>query len=254
MYFDNAHNFILQLAVELGLIRAGLIVFVPVMCLYIFKPWQKTNAAQRVACVVFLLLIIHSLLEMPLWHPKFLLLFGLCMGTMFSVEPTIQKLRPALLKIRNILSSPWTSRLYATILIGLTILVAKDYIWVSQSYLNKSMRLQQFAQEPLAAAKDAVFFVPHADFAKLSFTETSNSNAREINELANRLLHFEAVPIVVGALIESYWLLDEKQDVIFHANRYKMLNPSMYNVSMLGWGKKYPLLFDYLQNSLPASH
>jgi O-antigen ligase len=254
MYFDNAHNFILQLIVELGLIRAGLVLLVSAVCLYIFKPWRQTDAPARCAWTIFLLLIIHSMLEMPLWHPKFLLLLGLSMGVMFSFIPKVNTLPPAMLRLYNLSSSPWISRGYALVLICLSFWVAKDYLWVSQPYFSKSMRFQAYALVPLDATKNAVFFVPHADFAKLILTKTTIANAREINELANRVLHFEAAPIVINPLIESYWLLGEKQEVNFHALRYERLFPSKYAESVNNWEKTSPELFEYLQKNLPIAN
>jgi O-antigen ligase len=252
-YFDNAHNFVLQLAVELGLIRTGLVLLVPIVYLYIFKPWQAKKASVRTAWTVFLLLIIHGLLELPLWHPKFLLLLGLSMGFMFLYQPNVQPKKPVILKLYRAFSRPWISKVYAAILLSLSIWVAQDYVWVSQPYFDVSMRLRSYAETPLDATKNAVFFVPHADFATLSLTKTSEENAQEINDLANRLLHFEATPIVIGALVESYWILGDKEKVNYHAERYKKLYSSMYEVNLRAWKKTSPDLFIFLKDKLPIA-
>lgn len=88
-FFDHTHNLPLQLAVELGLPLALL-----VLGLLIWGLWQAFDRSRRVdgpagtalrACFVMVLLMaLHSQLEYPLWYAYFLLptafAWGLCLG------------------------------------------------------------------------------------------------------------------------------------------------------------------------------
>lgn len=88
-FFDHTHNLPLQLAVELGLPLAGLVLGLLATAL-----WQAgrrsvaasgvTGAALRAAFVMVLLMALHSQLEYPLWYAQFLLptalAWGLCLG------------------------------------------------------------------------------------------------------------------------------------------------------------------------------
>jgi O-antigen ligase len=92
-FFDHTHNLPLHLAVELGLPLAGL-----VLALLAFALWcafrnafqaggdaqHKPASPLRAAFVMVLMILVHSLLEYPLWYAYFLLpaafAFGLCLG------------------------------------------------------------------------------------------------------------------------------------------------------------------------------
>ncbi len=88
-FFDHTHNLPLQLAVELGLPLALLI-----LCLLLWALWQAFDRTRRVdgpegtalrSCFVMVLLMaVHSQLEYPLWYAYFLLptafAWGLCLG------------------------------------------------------------------------------------------------------------------------------------------------------------------------------
>jgi len=88
-FFDHTHNLPLQLAVELGLPLAALVLALLLWALY--RAWslalagEADDAAMRRAALVMVLMIsLHSLLEYPLWYAYFLLpavfAFGLCLG------------------------------------------------------------------------------------------------------------------------------------------------------------------------------
>ncbi len=73
--FDHAHSLPLQLAVELGLPAAGLILGIFALGLWRIARRIRTNASHEMAAAAALLLVvlIHSLLEYPLWFSYFLL-------------------------------------------------------------------------------------------------------------------------------------------------------------------------------------
>ena len=88
-FFDHTHNLPLQLAVELGLPLAGLVL--GLLALALWQAWRRTRAvtdetgaALRAAFVMVLLMALHSQLEYPLWYAHFLLptalVWGLCLG------------------------------------------------------------------------------------------------------------------------------------------------------------------------------
>lgn len=87
-FFDHTHNLPLQLAVELGLPLAALILALLACALWsAFKAARDADDEQaylRPAFVMVLLIAVHSQLEYPLWYAYFLLptafLLGLCLG------------------------------------------------------------------------------------------------------------------------------------------------------------------------------
>jgi Virulence factor membrane-bound polymerase, C-terminal/O-Antigen ligase/Protein glycosylation ligase len=95
-FFDHTHNLPLQFAVELGLPLAALVLALLGWALWragrkCLRPIDSNQGAspQRAAFVMVLLILVHSLLEYPLWYSYFLLptafVFGLCLG-----EPTAE--------------------------------------------------------------------------------------------------------------------------------------------------------------------
>ena len=88
-FFDHTHNLPLQLAAELGLPLASLVLGLLVWGLW--QAWRRcsalsdeTGAPMRAAFVMVLTMALHSLLEYPLWYAHFLLptglIAGLCLG------------------------------------------------------------------------------------------------------------------------------------------------------------------------------
>jgi O-antigen ligase len=92
-FFDHTHNLLLQLAVELGLPLAALVLALLGWALW--RAWADAHRADpaadsaqssmpRAAFAMVLMILIHSQLEYPLWYSYFLLpaafAFGLCLG------------------------------------------------------------------------------------------------------------------------------------------------------------------------------
>jgi Virulence factor membrane-bound polymerase, C-terminal/O-Antigen ligase len=91
-FFDHTHNLPLQFAVELGLPLAALVL--GLLGWGLWRAWRNclrppepdgTPSPQRAAFVMLVLILVHSMLEYPLWYAYFLLptvfLFGLCLAT-----------------------------------------------------------------------------------------------------------------------------------------------------------------------------
>lgn len=92
-FFDHTHNLPLQLAAELGLPLAALVMALLLWALY--RAWSlalsgeaEDQSMRRAALVMVLMISLHSLLEYPLWYAYFLLpavfAFGLCLGVRAS--------------------------------------------------------------------------------------------------------------------------------------------------------------------------
>jgi hypothetical protein len=89
-FFDHTHNLPLQLAVELGVPLALLVLGLLGWALY--RAWRAARECAdpalaltlRAAFVMVLMMAVHSQLEYPLWYAYFLLptafAFGLCLG------------------------------------------------------------------------------------------------------------------------------------------------------------------------------
>jgi O-antigen ligase len=108
-FFDHTHNLPLQLAVELGLPLAALLLALLAWALY--AAWRNARDAGgaeapmlRAAFVMVLMITLHSQLEYPLWYAYFLLpaafAFGLCLGGTPDAEPPVAtelRMRPLMI-------------------------------------------------------------------------------------------------------------------------------------------------------------
>jgi O-antigen ligase len=88
-FFDHTHNLVLQFAVELGVPLATLVL--ALLAWALFAAWREAkDSPRRAGLVMVLLILLHSLLEYPLWYAYFLLptafAFGLCLGGQ-GIEP-----------------------------------------------------------------------------------------------------------------------------------------------------------------------
>ena len=75
---DNAHNLPLHLAVELGLPVALLLCGLGVWLVWRSEPWREANPTRQMAWAVLALIMLHSMLEYPLWYGPFQIATALC--------------------------------------------------------------------------------------------------------------------------------------------------------------------------------
>ena len=81
---DNAHNLPLHLAVELGVPLALLVCGTGLWLVWRAKPWRERDATRQLAWSVLAVIMLHSMLEYPLWYGPFQMAFGLCIGLLWQ--------------------------------------------------------------------------------------------------------------------------------------------------------------------------
>ncbi|MDH5537804.1 MAG: Wzy polymerase domain-containing protein [Rhizobacter sp.] len=95
-FFDHTHNLPLQFAVELGVPLATLVL--ALLAWSLWRAWQPGRQADpgralmaRAAWMMVLMVLVHSMLEYPLWYAYFLLpaafALGLCLGLQGAAAP-----------------------------------------------------------------------------------------------------------------------------------------------------------------------
>ena len=177
-FFDHTHNLPLQLAVELGLPLAAL-----VMALLLWGLWRAARtawarpgtlgAAQRCALVMVLMIGLHSLLEYPLWYAYFLLPAAWAWGFALG-RPT---------------TSPARSR--ALPLAGLALAAGAVFsVWDYQrvaAIFSAPEGAEPLAQR-IAAGQHSLFFAHHADYAAVTSTAPPASDSAAFDRAAHYLL------------------------------------------------------------------
>jgi len=213
---DNAHNLPLHLAVELGIPAAVLICGSFLWMVFAAKPWRESDPTRLMAWGMLGAIVLHSLLEYPLWYGPFQLVFGLCLGILWPARRgrAARPARPA----RPALSA--LSALAAGVLLLTVGCASWGYIRVSQIYLPREQRLPAYQEDTLAKVKGSWLFGRQTDFAELTLTAVTPANAAEVHALALRVIHFSPEPRVIVKLIESAELLGLEDEARAQAARF----------------------------------
>lgn len=172
-FFDHTHNLPLQFAVELGLPFAALVLALLGWALWrawrncLLPPAPEEGASpQRAAFVMVLLMLMHSLLEYPLWYAYFLLptafMLGLCLagrsGHVVAAAPAPR----AQLKAT-------TLRVAALVLMLGAAYSVYDYFKVVVIFAPPENATP--LSERIARGQLSVFFSHHADYAAATTSE-----------------------------------------------------------------------------------
>ena len=198
---EHAHNIFLQIAVEMGLPVAlawtALLIFVAV----------RSRSALRTfngRALIFLLLVIlvHNLLEYPLWYAYFLLPCAFAIGVLTQIGSCPAGKPLELSPYQNVETAvdvntyAKATAFGAVLTIALVLFGLWDYSKVSPSYaLNAKEPLYQRVMD----GYKSVLFLNLADYAALGLTGIAPATAPVQLRLANRLAHFRTDPQVIGA-------------------------------------------------------
>ncbi len=163
-FFDHTHNLPLQLAVELGLPLAGL-----VMALLLWALWRgfrlawatpgDTGTAQRCAMLMVLMIGLHSLLEYPLWYAYFLLPTAWAWGFALQGDSAPAPEAPV---VERPSALAWAG---ALLVVGAGLSVV-DYMRVAAIFSAQAGDTP--LTERIAQGQRSVFFAHHADYAALT--------------------------------------------------------------------------------------
>jgi O-antigen ligase len=218
---DNAHNLPLHLAVELGIPAAVLICGGFAWLVIAARPWRERDPARLMAWGVLGVIVLHSLLEYPLWYGPFQLVFGLCLGLLW----------PAVASVRT---TPKRPRMRALLAVVAMLLIAAigyagwDYTRISQIYLERDHRLSAYRDDTLAKIRPSWLFANQVRFAELTLTPVTARNAAEVHAMAEQALHFSPEPRVITKLIDSARLLGLGDEADAQATRFKIAFPEDY--------------------------
>ncbi len=220
---DNAHNLPLHLAVELGLPLALLVCGSGLWLAWRARPWRELDATRQLAWSVLAVILLHSLLEYPLWYGPFQMAFGLSLWLLW------QQPRPVLGNAERFspLAPVWPT-LAAIVLLAIAAYAVWDYERVSQIYLAPEMRSRAYRDHTLQKISDSTLFQDQVRFAELTTTDLTLENAQHVAALAQALLHFSPEPRVIEKLIESATLLGKDEEALFYLARYQAAFPEAH--------------------------
>ena len=230
---DNAHNLPLHLAVELGVPVAVLVCSGFAWWMVRQKPWAERDATRQMAWAVLAVILLHSMVEYPLWYGPFQMAFGLCIlmlwrqrqGVNVKISPKTTFCWP----IAHILRTQ--AALISIALIGYA---AWDYHRISQIYLEPESRSAAYRADTLNKIRSSWLFADQVQFAELLTTPLTPATAKWTMQTAKQLLHYSPEPRVVEKLIESAVLLGEDDDALAYLVRYKAAFPKEHIL----WAKR----------------
>ncbi len=222
---DNAHNLPLHLAVELGIPAAVLACAAIVWFVLRCQPWRETAPARQMAWAVLGIVMLHSLLEYPLWYGPFQMAAALCLLLLW---PRAESLKPPV-HSRSGMAVPWLLRAFlpGAVLIA-TACAALDYHRISQIYLSPQERDAAYRSDTLNKIRSSWLFRRQVQFAELNTTALTRDNAEWMFDTAVSLLHYSPEPRVIEKLIESAVMLGRDDVALSHLVRYRAAFPADY--------------------------
>ncbi len=230
---DNAHNLPLHLAVELGVPVAVLACSVALGLVLWAQPWRETNPTRQLAWGVLAVIMLHSLLEYPLWYGQFQMaaLLGVWLLAWLpgpgSAVHIYRPIRPLALYLYAV---------PAILLIAFCGFSAWNYHVAGQIYLDADQRDVAYRENTLQKIQGVWLYQDQVRFADLTTADLSADNAARINVLAQDMLHFSPEARVAELVLDSALLLGRKDEVAFFAARYKAAFAPAYAL----WAKGKP--------------
>lgn len=219
----NAHNLPLHLAVELGIPAALLMCGGAAWLILRARPWRERDATRQMAWAVLALMLLHSLLEYPLWYGPFQMALGLCVWLLWPKRETATSAGLAGAK-----PSHGGQTVLALALLAASAYAAWDYHRISQIYLLPEQRDAAYREDTLEKIRASWLFRQQVRFAALSITPLTRDNAAWINAQAHTLLHYSPEARVVEKLIESAVMLGRDDEALLYLARYRAAYPQAY--------------------------
>jgi hypothetical protein len=187
------------------------------------RPWRETDPLRQMAWLVLGVILLHSLLEYPLWYGPFQLACGLCLGLLWRGAPVAATPASAARPGAAILPV-----LLASVLFAASVYAAWDYRRISQIYLPPDVRLPQYQEDTLPKLQASWLLQRQVRFAELSTTRVTPETAARVHALATELLHFSPEARVAEKLLDSALLLGLHDEVAMHRLRFEAAFPKDY--------------------------
>ena len=222
---DNAHNLPLQLAVELGVPLAVFVCGGFMWWAVQQKPWQERDATRQLAWGVLAVILLHSMLEYPLWYGPFQMAFGLCMLLLCRSPAAQNSTKKTSKYLLNIPLSHIILGQVAIFLVAFVGYAAWDYHRISQIYLQPEERDAAYREGTLEKIRESRLFADQVRFAELILTPLTPANAAWTYNTASALLHFSPEPRAIEKVIESAVMLGRDDEALLQLARYRAAFP-----------------------------
>ena len=221
---DNAHNLPLHLAVELGVPVAILVCGGFLWWVVRQRPWREAHPTRQLAWGVLATILLHSMLEYPLWYGPFQMAFALCAFLLWNRPESLRALGGST-RTPTIPVGRLTPSVLALGLTAATLYAMWDYHRIGQIYLAPEQRYPAYRDNTLVKVGDSWLFRDQVRFAELHLTPLTRENASWIFARASAMLHYSPEPRVIEKVIESAVFLGRDEDATIHLARYRAAFP-----------------------------
>jgi hypothetical protein len=224
---DNAHDLPLHIAIELGVPFAVCSVALALWWVWQRRPDQEQDVTRLMGWAILWALLLHSLLEYPLWYGPFQISLGLAIGLLWG--RSTRQASESGAKSFDVQAHPWA--VVAMTLAGMLFVgclyAAWDFNRVGQIYKSPAARDLMYRDDPLGYAMQSWVFQNQAEFAKLTTAQVTPDNAQEMYDLGSRLLSYSPEERVVTRLIEAARLLGKDEQADFLQVRLEAMKQSL---------------------------
>jgi O-antigen ligase len=225
-YLTHAHNLPLQLWAELGALGVlwlGLVVLLLSRPLWPFLRGQRLSlsCAQRWSLAVMVLLLTHSMTEMPLWSASFLLLFA------FSAGLWLAPLGAQRGQVLPVAAAAKYGTVLSVVALALASWVYVDYLKIA-SLFEGARGTPVPREQAMQRAFTSTFFRPAAEFAAANSAEITKQTAPAFSKTLPYLWRYVTDPrMFEWQLRAAAW---ERNTVTFehYAQRFAHMYPGEY--------------------------
>lgn len=217
---DNAHNLPLHIAVELGIPVAVLLGFLGLVLVWRAHPWLELSRPRQAAWAILSVVLLHSMLEYPLWYGPFQLACLICLWVLHRPANDHDAVSRQMVLARElaIVICAFIAIVYA----------CWDYQRVRQLYLPPSNRAESYKENTLEQIRGSYLFQDQVMFAEFTTTPLVPSNAELLHAMGQLLLHYSPEPTIVAKLIDSARMLGNAQEACWYETRFSAAYPDAY--------------------------
>ncbi len=236
---DNAHNLFLQVGVELGL-PAALLLFAAVVLAVVWgRPWRERVPHRQLAWAILGLIMLHSMVEYPLWYGPFQLAFVLAAALLWRHESDEGPV-------------PWRQphrRILAVLGVSVMIFVLLDYDQMTQLYLPDQARHAGYRGTGVEKAYNSVLFKAQVEFGDFTITPITPENAASRAQMGERVMYYSPEPRVIKQLVTAWLLQGRTERAAWHLERMCVA----FESDWLEWLKERPDLAKVAPDRCPKA-
>lgn len=215
--FGHTHNLALQLGVELGIPVALAVLGALAWALWFGRaalshPDGERRMQARAAYLTWVVLLVHSVFEYPLWYPFFLLPAAYCLGLILRLAAETRS--APFVGGRSVVVSNALRAMGVVMVLG-TLFAVWDYSRQIQVYSPFGAAGFQPLERRIQHARQSVLFGAFADFAALSVAP----NPEQLFDAFDRPLHYGINGELLVAYSRAWHALGDEAKAVYVAQR-----------------------------------